>query len=193
MRRKISDTREPRKRALLEIHIGELRQLFDAMDPSPFRDRDLDPKADDYIVGWARETHSAEALSLVVHLSREGVAVESAALLRTAMHEHFARRACAARRELRNLFREGRVSLAIGLTFLVAVILGADFVASRLQNEAHKLVLMEGAFIAGWVALWHPLEIFLYAWWPILKEVRMHERLSTMEVRLVAAESEGTP
>jgi CO/xanthine dehydrogenase Mo-binding subunit len=35
----------PAKCAVIEVHVGELRQLFDAIDPSPFSDRDLDPKA----------------------------------------------------------------------------------------------------------------------------------------------------
>jgi len=28
--------------------------LFNAMDPAPFRERDLDPNAEEYIVGWGR-------------------------------------------------------------------------------------------------------------------------------------------
>jgi hypothetical protein len=44
----------PPKCAVIEVHIGELKQLFDAIDPSPFRDRDLDPKAEEFIVGWVR-------------------------------------------------------------------------------------------------------------------------------------------
>jgi len=44
----------PPKCSVIEVHVGELKQLFDAIDPSPFRDRDLDPKAAEFIVGWAR-------------------------------------------------------------------------------------------------------------------------------------------
>ena len=29
---------------LIEVHVAELRQLFNAIDPSPFRERDLDPQ-----------------------------------------------------------------------------------------------------------------------------------------------------
>jgi hypothetical protein len=31
--------------AVIEVHVGELSQLFDAINPSPFRERDLHPKA----------------------------------------------------------------------------------------------------------------------------------------------------
>src|SRR5215469_16180756 len=45
----------PPKCAVIEVHVGELRQLFDAIDPSPFRERDLDSKAEEFIVGWAKD------------------------------------------------------------------------------------------------------------------------------------------
>jgi hypothetical protein len=35
--------------------VAELRQLFNAIDPSPFRERDLDPRAEEFIVEWARD------------------------------------------------------------------------------------------------------------------------------------------
>jgi hypothetical protein len=42
----------------------------------------------------------------------------------------------------------------------------------------------QGLLIVGWVAMWRPLEIFLYDWWPIVGERRIHGRLSRMEVRI---------
>ena len=39
--------------------------------------------------------------------------------------------------------------------------------------------------IAGWVAMWRPMEIFLYDWWPIRAEARLADRLASMPVRVV--------
>ena len=61
----------PPKCAVIEVHVGELKQLFDAIDPSPFRDRDLDPKAEEFIVGWAKDFPKDATLALVVDLDRE--------------------------------------------------------------------------------------------------------------------------
>ncbi len=41
----------PPKCSLIEVRVAELKQLFNAIDPSPFRETDLDPKADEFIVG----------------------------------------------------------------------------------------------------------------------------------------------
>ena len=54
--RRRGPTRVTGNRAVLELQVGEMRQLFNAMDPAPFRERDLDPQAVTYIVDWGRET-----------------------------------------------------------------------------------------------------------------------------------------
>jgi hypothetical protein len=45
----------PRAEAVIEVHAVELRQVFDTMDPSPFPDRDIDPRTAAYILDSARE------------------------------------------------------------------------------------------------------------------------------------------
>ncbi len=54
----------------IEVRVAELRQLFNAIDPSPFRDRDLDPRAEEFIVEWARDLPRDARLALLVHLER---------------------------------------------------------------------------------------------------------------------------
>lgn len=71
----------PAKCAVVEVHVGELRQLFDAIDPSPFRDRDLDPKAEEFIVGWAKDLPRDASFALVVDLDREAGLPDEAAVL----------------------------------------------------------------------------------------------------------------
>ncbi|MFZ1056910.1 MAG: hypothetical protein WAN79_14650, partial [Opitutaceae bacterium] len=45
-------------------------------------------------------------------------------------------------------------------------------------------IVKEGLTIAGWVAMWRPLEIYLYDWWPLFEERRRLERLARMQVRI---------
>ena len=97
--------------AVIEVHVGELKQLYNEMDPTPFRDRDLDPKAEEFIVDWSRETKTNLPLGLIVHLGRQAARSEDAIVLRQAVQEFFKQRALATRRELRQLLRLGRKSL----------------------------------------------------------------------------------
>ena len=77
----------PPKCSVIEVHVGELKQLFNAIDPSPFRDKDLDPKAEEFIVGWAKELPRDATLALVVDLDREAGLPDEAAVLRDAIHD----------------------------------------------------------------------------------------------------------
>jgi hypothetical protein len=186
--RSVGDPLPPRC-AAIEVRVTELRQLFNAIDPSPFRERDLDPRAEEFIVDWARDLPASRPWGLVVHLERPAGRVDEAAALREAIHEYFAQRVIAARRRLRELFRRGRISLAIALAFLTVSIAVDDLVARYLGTGRLGTVIHEGFLIGGWVAMWRPLEVFLYDWWPIRAEERLLQRLSTMPVRLEYAQT----
>ena len=168
----------------IEIRVAELRQLFNAIDPSPFRQRDLDPRAEEFIVDWARDLDRDKPWALVVHLDRPAGRVDEAAALREAIHQYFVQRAGASRRTLRELFRRGRISLVIALLFLTASIGVGDVAANYLGDGRLGEIIREGFLIGGWVAMWRPLEVFLYDWWPIRAEGRLLQRLSTMPVRI---------
>ncbi|MCZ8096764.1 MAG: hypothetical protein O9345_09850 [Burkholderiaceae bacterium] len=172
---------------VLALYLSETRQLFDSMDPAPFRERDLDPKAVAYIVDWAREAPAGVPLGLLVHLGRESARADDATMLGDAVHEYFRGRAHASRVQLRRLLRTGRVSLVIGLAFLAAAIAIGEFVAGLITQEGYAWLVKESLVIGGWVALWRPLEIFLYDWWPIRADAVLNDRLASMEVRLYSA------
>ena len=174
---------------MLELRVAEMRQLFNAMDPAPFRERDLDPNAESYIVDWGRETGPRQALGLVVHLSRDTATSENAALLGDAVHTYFRHRAEATRRSLRRLFRTGRISLLIGIAFLALAIAVGEALASVVSKESYGYIIKESFVIGGWVALWRPLEIFLYDWWPVRAEANLFDRLGDMTVRVYGPDS----
>jgi hypothetical protein len=44
-------------------------------------------------------------------------------------------------------------------------------------------ILRESLIIAGWVVMWHPLEVLLYGLWPVIRERRLLERLAAADVR----------
>lgn len=170
--------------AVIEVHVQELRQIFDVMDPSPFRDRDLDPRAVEYIVESARELPRQESLALHVHLDRSAGLPDEATLLNDTISRFFSGRSRAARWRLKLLFRSGRISLLIGLTFLAGAFAASQFIGFALPASSFGELLRISMIIGGWVAMWRPLEIFLYDWWPIIEEARLHDRLAAMPVRI---------
>jgi hypothetical protein len=165
---------------LIEIRLRELRQLFHHLDPAPFREKDLDPAAEAYIEDAVREIGTREECKLVVHLpdaERESV---DAKTLPEALAHYFEYRARQAQVELRRLLGRGLVSLVIGLTFMFACL-----TLRRWLGEAGITgVFAEGLLLIGWVALWRPVEIFLYDWWPIRRQQRRFEFIARMPVEI---------
>jgi hypothetical protein len=135
-------------------------------------------------VDWSKDLPADAPLALLVHLERAAGKTDEAAVLREAMREFFSQRAAGSRRKLRELFRRGRISLVIALAFLGLSIAIGDAVASYFRESHLSGVLREGFLIGGWVAMWRPLEVFLYDWWPIRAEARLFDRLSMMPVRI---------
>src|SRR5215471_17806985 len=83
----------PSNAGVIELHIRELSQLFNSMDPSPFLDKDLDVDAEEFITGWARELPRDRPLALLVHLDQPAVQSRDGGTLRDAVHSYFAHRA----------------------------------------------------------------------------------------------------
>jgi hypothetical protein len=169
--------------SLIELRLRDLAQLFNSLDPSPFQDRDLDAAAEAFIVEWARELPAGREVELVIHLATPP-APDRAAGLQEAIHNYFDNRLQSARARLRRLFRIGRWTLLIGMIFLGFCLTLSQLVGQLSDSplwETPRLVLD----IVGWVALWRPLEIFLFDWWPLRDDIRMYERLARMPVRLM--------
>ena len=83
---------------------------------------------------------------------------------------------------MRFQLREGRVALAIGLAFLI-LCMSLRQLAVVLPSDTLQRILQEGLLILGWVAMWRPLQIFLYDWWPIRHQVRIYDKLGCIPVR----------
>jgi hypothetical protein len=166
----------------IEIRVDEASQLFDTLDPFPFRERDLDSDAEEYIVGWAREIGHNEPLTIVVHLPPGEEQSEAARNLQTALARYFAYRADALGRDLHEMFRIGRIALLIGISVLALCIVVSQFIASWASELYLGRIIGESAIILGWVANWRPIEIFLYDWWPLRRRRNLYRRLAAADV-----------
>jgi hypothetical protein len=168
---------------LIELNIREVGQLFNSMDPSPFNEKDLDRDADEYIVSWAREFPLHERLALRVHLE-QWPADNPTALITDAVHHYYAYRAGLSDLEFRRVMREGRTTLMIGLAFLATCLVATRTLIPN-DRSAWAGYLRESVTIVGWVAMWRPMEIYLYDWWPIRRRSTVFTKLSVMPVEVV--------
>lgn len=168
----------------IEVRIRNLTQLFNSLDPSPFKAKDLDPDAELYIFESALEVSARLPLALVIHLSEPLAPHRDGRDVGEAIRENFGRQSAYAALCLHRLIRRGWISLAIGVAFLSAMLTAAAALAPWADTNTAAGIIREGLFICGWVAMWRPLEIFLFDWWPIMGQRRLFDRLGRMPVGL---------
>jgi hypothetical protein len=168
----------------IELRVDKIAQLFHSLDPYPFRERDLDKEAEDYIVGWAQELPGDQPIAIVVHAPDSEAQSKAAQELCEAFARYFSYRADTLQRELNELFRVGRRSLAIGMAVLAACLLSAHFLAGYFFEPPFSRLVEESLLILGWVANWRPIEIFIYDWWPIVRKRNLYRRLAAATVEV---------
>lgn len=168
----------------LELRVHELGQLFNSMDPTPFHNKALDPEAETFIETWARGVTPKGQLHLTLHLQNMPSEGTPTTLVTEAIHNHFADKADLMRRDLSDLFWQGRISLLIGLAFVAICLLAADAIGQLGAATAHTIA-RESLTIVGWVAMWRPMQLFLYDWWPLARRIRTYRALSRAHVKVI--------
>jgi hypothetical protein len=167
----------------IELSLRDVDQLFNTLDPSPFHEKDLDHDAEEFILSWAQEFHRHEPVDLIVHLEKLPERQDARRLVEEAVHNYFAYRARLNALEFKRLMKQGRMSLFVGLSFLGLCLLLIELLLLNLPGALPNF-LTQSLTIAGWVAMWRPMEIYLYSWWPLRRRGQIFDKLSQMPVEV---------
>lgn len=164
----------------IDVSIRDFSQLYDGRDPSPFRDRDPDEDLVRYLVMSCEEIPHDQPIKIVMSVPPLQNQQQQQDDFITALHHYFEHEVRSTDNELKYLFKQGRFSLLFGLVFLVFFV----FFAVKFVGEMtiFSRVVYEGLIIMGWVALWKPINIFLYEWWPFRRKKRVYKILSLIDI-----------
>lgn len=167
----------------IEVRVREPQQLFDARDPAPFREKDLDDDFVDYVRTSAHEFSLSTPIKIVIHIEGEETAELSRESIREAIHGFFLHEVEQKTSELRRFRRRSQIFLLIGLAVLVACIAVARSIPYSSSSDFLG-ALREGVVIFGWVSLWKPIELLLFDWYPLYENLRFERKLFSAEVDL---------
>jgi hypothetical protein len=68
--------------------------------------------------------------------------------------------------------------------FVSLCLLAADAIGSLGTNAGYNIA-RESLTIVGWVAMWRPLQTFLYDWWPLQRQIHLYQRLSSAHIQVI--------
>ena len=174
----------------IELNLREVGQLFNTLDPAPFPERDLDGDAEEFILGWVREFPLNEPVTLVVHLAEFPAKGNPQPDVEHGVHHYFAYRApdphLASR--ISHLASQARArwpyASTIGVAFLSACLMASHAIGGKDVGTARDIA-RESLTIAGWVAMWRPMQIYLYDWWPLRRRGKLYQKLAQMHISVL--------
>jgi hypothetical protein len=168
----------------IEVRVRTLQQLFDARDPAPFRERDLDDDFVEYILSTFKEFPISTPLKIVIHIEENETPQLSKEAIREGIRSYFSYQIDLQRRDLKNFLRRAQMFLLIGLVILVTCISVAQNLASPSASGAIG-ILREGIVIFGWVSIWKPIELVLFDWYPLYEKIRYYKKLWRTEIEIL--------
>ena len=71
------------------MKLRTVSQLFNTLDPSPFRERDLAKEAEDYIVDYAVDVPKQVPIDIVLHLPAEECSPSASSEIASAIKDYF--------------------------------------------------------------------------------------------------------
>ena len=166
--------------ATVSIHVRNLAQMFNLLDPSPFWDRDLDRDAAEFIEEEFSDRRDAGRWRLSVHASEGAALAED---LRSAVARYYQRLVASTRRQQREQMRLTQWAL-LGGSVIFLLSMSARRLLDHLLAHGTSRLLDEGLIILAWLALWRPAESLVYGWVPLWRRRRMYQRLAAMRVNV---------
>lgn len=172
----------------IHLHLSDVKNFFQVPEIDPFTGDDLDVSGVDQLMdalkaqpGWKKK-----GLKTIVHLPPAAQADSRFVSMSKYIERYCDKQIQSNRRKITELRLEGRHALRMGTLFLVVCLALSAGTEGLLGSESLLgQVLVEGFIIAGWVGLWHPLELLLYAWWPNAQDIRLYGKIRSMGLDFV--------
>lgn len=166
---------------LIEVRVKNPNQLFDARDPAPFRERDLDDDFAQYVVSSAREFSLTTPLKLVLYLEESNPEFLNKEVITESIREFFIYQLEMQQRELNTFIKRTQVVFLVGILTLAVFLTLAQMIPHDGQSNV-TTIFREGLVIFGWVSIWKPIELILFDWYPLWQQIKLYQKLATLEI-----------
>lgn len=180
----LSETSDART---MVLSLSDLRYLFEAPDIDPLAGIYVEQSGVDAVLQRLKreKLRRANDLTLKLNIPTEQIGPGTQTQVKDALAVYAGAQIENEEDGLALLRRETLQSLLVGGLFLATCLVLAALVDQFqiLPSFAQEL-LRESLVIAGWVGLWHPMELLLYSWWPNRYRIGLLRRLKAAKLEL---------
>lgn len=169
---------------LIEVRVKSPYQLFDARDPAPFRDRDLDDDFVEYILSSLNDFKYSTPIKIVIHVEDSEPKELTESAIFESIQSYFTYQIDLKRNTLNSFFKRAQMYLLMGIVILVICLSLAQNI-SQPNQPGIMSILREGLVIIGWVSAWKPIEFLLFDWYPIYEQLQNYKKIKQSEVQIL--------
>ena len=164
------------------LQIADINELL-RLPGSVYRKRTLKTDAEEFIVEEAETFPGKTDISFKVRLALSEAKHKDE--IGSAIHRHFCYRKEQSQKEYKRIFQYGWRILIIAFALLAVIFSVTEITFHLLPDNKLVLFIRESFIIFGWVALWRPLELLLYDWYPVKTKIKLYYRLEYSSVQVV--------
>lgn len=154
---------------------------------SLYRKRILKTDAEEFIVEESEGLPRKAAINIKIHLAVSEVKHQDD--IAPAIHRHFCYRREQAQKKFKRIFQYGWRILFIALGLLAVTFAITEISLHFMPANRLVLFIRESFIIFGWVALWRPMELLLYDWYPVKTDINLFYRLEHSYVQVIIRDS----
>lgn len=173
----------------ISLQLEDVHDLFTEPVFEPFSENQMTVSGMDYLYNHLKTSRLTERVRAAIFLPQDKIEPDLTQRLRRAIVRYCQYQILSNQNELKSIRWQAIKALQSGLIFLGGCLL-VSTLADNLEilPEWLRHLASEGFLIAGWVSLWHPIELILYEWWPYWREIHVYKHLMTMEVIIEGTE-----
>ena len=167
----------------ITLHLADLAQFFAVSDPDPFDPQPRFASGLETIISELKPKALIKKVRTTIMLPPDRITPDAETRLREALTRYCQYHLTQSRQDLISLRWQGIKALQNGIIFLgVCLLLSTLFENAEMLPEWLRRFAGEGFLIAGWVSLWHPIEILLYEWWPFSRQITISTSIMQMDI-----------
>ena len=170
----------------IQLQLPDINELL-RLPVSLYNKRTLETDAEEYIVEEAEALPPKAAINIKVHLALSEVKHKDD--IAPAIRRHFRYRKEQSQKEYKGIFKYGWRILFIAMGLLALIFAITEIAFYYMPDNKLVLFIHESFIILSWVALWRPLELLLYEWYPVKTDINLYSRLENSNVQVFLTES----
>lgn len=172
----------------MTLHLDDIQDIF--ADPEPGSDRYV--SGIDYLYSEIKTHSPREKFKVTIVLPQEKITEALVEKTREKVKRYCRFKIEENQKELIAQRHERSYALWVGLTVLVVGLVLAGIltlIARSIEPSGINLLLAvllaiagQGFVVAGWVAMWQPVELILYDWWPFRRDIRIYKQIADADI-----------